>query len=170
MKEVFNIVNGTRILCAEHANKKIQQVYYECNNTASKTTNLVVNILEGELVHAVLNFSKSWHDSRVANLSELIFLLLKEDSDTLRGMNLLCDSVIFWNRDINEKLIYARKLGEKRDMFYLEETAAIDVILYRVMPCEGQFAEWDIRALKAPFQNLRLSLSSDFEPDDAKSL
>lgn len=163
LNNVFGVVDGGRMPCADYTDVDMQNAYYEGYTTNVEVTNLLVYNFKGELIHAALNFPGSWHDSRVANMSGFIYPLLYEDDITPPGMAILCDSAFLSGREIKGKLIRARKSNEVTEMFESEELAAIDIILQRVMPSERQAAEWGVRALKAPFGILRLPLSPDSE-------
>lgn len=163
LPNVFAVMDGGRLLCADYINTDIQNAYYEGYTGNVEVTNLLVYSFDGCLIHAALNFPGSWHDSRLANQSGLMNDLLS-DEKTPVGMAILCDSAFMAaTAKTGGKIIRARKVTERSEIPCSELMSAIDDILQSVMPSERQSAEWGVRALKAPFGRLRLPLSRDSE-------
>lgn len=160
---MLEVLDGGRFPCSDYINCDIQNSYYEGYTTSVEVTNLFVYNFKGDLIHAALNFPGSWHDSRVAHFSGLIYPKLYDDELTPKGMAVLCDSSFTAGKDIDGKLIRARKSNEVDDGCKSVELCAIDLILQKVMPSERQSAECGICAVKAPFGRLGLPLSSNSE-------
>eukprot|EP00171_Calliarthron_tuberculosum_P005428 IDg5428t1 len=160
MKGIFAVVDGGRIPCADYVDADMQNAYYEGYTGNVEVTNLLVFNFFGEIIHAGVNFPGSWHDSKLAVLSGLIYPKLGDDF-TPPGYAILGDSAFASSMRVGGgKIVRARKQNETVDIPESPELAAVDLVLQRVLPSERQSAEWGIRALKGPFERMRLPLSA----------
>lgn len=161
LPDVFGVVDGGRMLCADYSDADLQNAYYEGYTGNVEVTNIFVFNFFGEIIHAGINYPGSWHDSKVVLASGLLLDSLS-DAKTPRGRAILGDSAfVVKSRVIHGKIIRARKSTETVDTPTSSLLASVDAILQRVMPSERQSAEWGIRAVKAPFGRLRLPLPAD---------
>lgn len=112
--------------------------------------------------HAAVNYSGSWHDTKLATATfGLYFPTLSEDM-TLPGMAILGDSNFVNNIGVmHGKIIRGRKENEHFDIPNIASIAELDLALQSIMPSEGQSAEWGVRAIKGPFQRLKVPLLAD---------
>lgn len=62
-------------------------------------------------------------------------------------------------RITGRKAVRARKNIRRSDITTHAVLVAVDIVMRRVMPSDRQLVEWVIRAMKAPFDILRLALS-----------
>lgn len=158
---IFAVVDGGRIPCAEYTDKDLQNAYYEGYTQSVEVTNLFVWNFKGEIIHAGVNFPGSWHDSKLAYASGLIYPKLS-DRMTPPGFAILGDSAFAVERKVSDgKIVRSRKSNERAFIPESLELAAIDTILQRVMPSERQSAEWGVRAIKGTFGRLKVPLSAD---------
>lgn len=161
MRGIFGVVDGGRLPCADYDNSDLQNAYYEGYTGNVEVTNLLVFNFFGEVIHAAVNYPGSWHDSKLASVSGLIFPKLGDDM-TPPGFAILGDSAFVCDlRVAHGKVVRARKANEVRDIPTSAALAAVDIIMQRVLPSERQSAEWGIRCLKGPFGRMRLPLSPD---------
>lgn len=72
LPNVFEVVNGGWMPCAAYTDGDIQNAFYEGDTGNIEITNLFVFNLKGELIHAAINFLRSWHDSKVFESAELL--------------------------------------------------------------------------------------------------
>lgn len=72
----------------------MQNAYFEGYTQNVEVTNLFVRNVFGEIIHAAINFPRSWHDSKLANVSGLIYPNLS-DEYTPSGYAILGDSALF---------------------------------------------------------------------------
>lgn len=75
---VFAITDGCRIPCADYITPDIQNAYYEGYTQSVEVTNLFVWNFFGEKT-AAINYPGSWHDSKLAYQSGLIFPMLSDE-------------------------------------------------------------------------------------------
>lgn len=161
LPNVFAIMDGGRMLCADYQDEDLQNAYYEGYTGNVEVTNLLVFSFYGEIIHAGVNYPGSWHDNKVLIASGLLADRLS-DAKTPIGFAILGDSAfVARTRVVHGKIIRGRKSTETEDVPASSMLAAVDAILQRVMPSERQSAEWGIRAFKAPFGRLRLPLPAD---------
>lgn len=148
-----------RMPCAEYVDADLQNAYFEGYTPEVEVTNLFVFNFFGKIVHAAVNFSGSWHDTKLTVVSKLYFPRF-----TPPDMAILGDSAFVNNtRVTNGKILRARKSGKTNDIPESPELAAVDLILQRVVPSERQSAEWGVRAIKAPLGRLNVPLLADCE-------
>lgn len=115
----------------------------------------------GEVIHAAINYPESWHDTKLASVSELYFPKLL-DAMTPPGTRKLGDSAFVNNTTCtNRKIVRAKRTSETQGIPHSKELAAIDVIMQPILPSERQSAECGIRAIKAPFNPLKPTLTAD---------
>lgn len=161
LPDVFGVVDGGRMPCADYEDQDLQNGYYEGYTGSVEVTSIFVFNFRGEIIHAGVNFPGSWHDSKVVLASGLLLDRLS-DEKTPRGKAILGDSAFVTNTRVTHgKIIRGRKTTETSDIPLSPLLAAVDAILQRAMPSERQSAEWGIRAFKAPFGRLRLPLPAD---------
>lgn len=91
MKGIFAVVDGGRVPCAHYTDCDMQNAYYEGYTGNVEVTNLLVFNFFGEIIHAGVNFPGSWHDSKLASLSGLIYPKLSDEM-TPHGYAILGDS------------------------------------------------------------------------------
>lgn len=107
--------------------------------------------MRGELNHAALNFSESWHDIKLAWVSGLIFSGLR-DEHTPPDFVILGDSAFVTDlRATTGKIV---RVGEGNESQLTPESdvlAAIDVIFQCVLSSERQPAEFGVRVFKPAF-------------------
>lgn len=158
---VFAVVDGGRMPCADYINRDLQNAYYEGYTQKVEVTNLFVWNFFGEIIHAAVNYPGSWHDSKLASASGLIYPKLS-DAMTPPGFAILGDSAFTNDTRLTKgKVIRGRKTNELQGIPNSIELAAVDTILQRIMPSERQSAEWGVRAIKGPFARLKRPLSPD---------
>lgn len=61
------MVDGARIRCEDYKDIDIQNEYYEGYNFRVEVTNLLVYKFKENLIHATINYSRSWYDSKLAH-------------------------------------------------------------------------------------------------------
>jgi len=71
LKGVFAITDGARMPCAVQDEPLLENAYWEGFTQAHEATYVFVWNFYGEIIHAAINFSGSWHDSKVAAASGL---------------------------------------------------------------------------------------------------
>lgn len=98
--------------CANYGDESIQNSFYEDYACRVKFINMFVIDSTGAIVLAALNFSKSWHYTRLFNIIEMIYPLLGDDR-TPSGYDILCDSAFPVDDSVtSRKLVRARKSTE----------------------------------------------------------
>lgn len=116
--------------------------------------------LDGCLIHAGLNFSGSWHDSRLAYKTGFLLICLNGDNKSI-GPAVLCDSVFSSDSEISKgKNLWTRKAGEGKKSDCVE-LGVIEHTVDSYISTESQSAEWNVQSLKGPFGKLRPALSKD---------
>lgn len=161
LPNVFAVIDGARMPCADYTDSDLQNAFYEGYTGNTEITNIFVFNFKGELIHAAVNFPGSWHDSKVVLSSGLLLDRLSDDK-TPRGYAILGDSAFIARARVTHgKILRGRKASETHDVPESALLAAVDAVLQRAMPSERQSAEWGVRAVKAPFGRLRLPLSAD---------
>lgn len=123
-----------------------------------EVTNLFVHKFRGELIHAAINYSGSWHDKKLGYVSGLLYPNLN-DEVTPRGYEILGYSAVV-SKTMVGKLVGSRKTNETSNIPKDAVLAAVDMIMQRRMSNERQSEKWGMRALKGTFGILRLPLSS----------
>ena len=71
LKGVFAVADGARIPCGKYTESDIQNNYFKGLSLTTEVMNLLVWNFRAEIIHAGINFSGSWHDSKVAEFSGL---------------------------------------------------------------------------------------------------
>lgn len=101
------------------------------------------------------------HNNKVVVASGLLSDKLSNEKAPIGFAELGDSTFIAHARIVHGKTIRARKSTETEDTPVSSMLTAVDAVLKRVIPSERQSTEWGIRALKAPFGRLRLSLPAD---------
>ena len=135
MAGIFAVVDGARTPCADFTDADLQNAYWEGYTQSVEVTNLFVWNFSGEIIHAVINYPGSWHDSRVAASSGLYTPRLTELAPA--GLVILGDSAFpKANGDLRGKIMRARKANEHDSEVVPQCSylAAIDVLIERARP------------------------------------
>ena len=141
LEGVFAVVDGARLPCADYTNADLQNAFYEGYTQSVEVTNSFVWNFFGEIIQAGINYPGSWHDSKLANASGLLFPKLS-DSMTPPGYAIPGDSAFIGHtRHTKGNIVRGRKSNETKRIQSSPEMAAVDIILQRVMPSERRSAE-----------------------------
>ena len=90
------------------------------------------------------------------------FIFQHSDEMTSPGMAILGDSAFVNTTEAtNGKIVRERKTNKVHDVSISGALAPVDILVQRAMPSELQSAEWDLRAIKAPFQRLKTPLPAN---------
>lgn len=115
----------------------------------------------GEIVHATINYPGSWHDTKLASMSGLLYPKFGDEMTTPE-FAILGDSAFLVDTCVSGgKIVRRRKTNETDSIPESAQLAAVNLILQRLFPSERQSAEWRIRAFKAPLGCLHLPITSD---------
>lgn len=158
LPDVFCVIHGGRMPCADYEDKDLQNAFYEGYTGNLEVTNIFVFNFRGEIIHSGVKFPGSWHGSKVV-LESCLLIYKLSDERTPRGKAILGDSDFIINsRVVHGKITRGRKSTETIDIPMFPLLAAVEAILQRSIPSELQSAEWGIRVIKAPFGRLRIPL------------
>lgn len=137
-----------------------KSTYYEGYTCNVKVTNLFDINFFGNIIHAGVNFSSRWHESKLVSLSALLHPKLGDDM-TPPGYAILGYSAFVsdWGVAVGN-FVLDQKTNDTKDIPLSASPAAIDMLMQRGLPSEGQSVDWGIMCLKEPFGKLRLPLSS----------
>ena len=161
LQGLFAITDIGRMPCADYTDVDLQNAYFEGFTQNVEVTNLFVRNFFGDIIHASVSYPDSCHDTQLAGMSGLYFPKLSDEM-TPPGMAILGDSAFFnTTKATNGKLLRGRKSNEVNDIPKSAALAAVDLLLQRAMPSERRSAEWDVRAMKGPFQRLKTALPAD---------
>lgn len=147
--------------CADYTEPDVQNAFYEDYTCSVEVTNLFVFKFKGDIIHAAINFPGSWHDSKLATVSDLMHPFLSEK--TPDEMALLADSA-FTTLNTEGKVVRTRKSNENSGIPSDTHMVEVDLKFQSIMPSERQSDEWCIRAMKGPLGIFRSTLT----PDDRK--
>lgn len=111
----------------------------------------------GKIIHSMVKYSGSWHDSRIAYASGLIFPKLRERM-TPPSRVILGDSA-FMTSDMHGKVVRGRKTSKTEGIPSNTHLSAIDLISQCVKPHERQSGERGIQIVKTAFSILCLLLT-----------
>lgn len=141
---VFAVMDSARMPCVGYSDLYVQNAYWEGFIQGNEVTNLFVRDFRGLLIHAAINYTGSWHDSRVAldyGLYGPIF-----ESQTPTGFAVLTDRAFPRSGGfIQGKLLLARKANEHGSSSEVLKSAwlvVVDEILERSMPSERKSPKW----------------------------
>lgn len=91
LKNVFGVIDGGRMLCADYEHPDLQNAYYEGYTGNVEVTCMFVFNFFGEIIHAGVNYPGSWHDKKVVIASDMLLDRLS-DAKTPVGYVILGDS------------------------------------------------------------------------------
>lgn len=103
LRGIFAVVDGGRFSCAEYVDADTHNTFYESYACTVDVTNLLFYYSKGEIILAAVNYPGVCHDSKLANLSGLVFSRLK-DAMTPPGFSILGVSA-FVTRNINGNIV-----------------------------------------------------------------
>lgn len=69
---VFGVVDGGRLLCADYEDIDIKNDFYEDYTSRVEITNVLVYNSKSDLIHAAVNYPRSWHQNKLACASRLV--------------------------------------------------------------------------------------------------
>lgn len=158
---VFGVIDGDCIPCADYGYTDLENAYIEGYNGHVEVTNIFVFNFFREIIHAGVNYPGIWDERKILVASALLLDRLSNEKAPV-GRAILGDSEFVARACvIRGKIILGRKSTETEDVPESELLAVVDAILYQVVSRERQSAEWSIRAVKEPFRRLRLHLTAD---------
>lgn len=160
-QDIFGITDGGRFPCADYINLNVQNAFSEGYTQRAEVTNVFVFNFKGELIFAAINFPGTWHDSEIADRTDLYHEKLS-DRMTEPGMAILGDDVFVNDTGAaNGKIVRSKDVNEANMIPEAAGRAAIDIIL-RAYSSEHQHnTEWGVCAIKGPFKRLSTVLPAD---------
>lgn len=66
-------MDGRQIFCASFFDVNVHNSYYQGYTQGVQVTDLLVYNFKGEIIHAEINYPGLFHDSKLSNLSGLLF-------------------------------------------------------------------------------------------------
>lgn len=159
LPRILAVMDVGRMPTVVYTNPSLQNSYWEGFTEGNKVINLFIWYFRGLLIHAAVNYSGSWHDSRVAASSGFYRPLLESKTP---GYAILADSAFpRVGGFIQGKIVRARKAIEIRPSSNFPRSSwlvAVGKLLERAMPSESQSAEWGVRSIKEPFRRFSTKL------------
>lgn len=153
------------MLCADFQNLDLHNAYFEGYKKQVEVTNLFLWNFKGELIHAAMNFSGSWHDSILATVSGLYhgpYHYCLSDESTPAQMAFLAHSAFVTStKTTNGKIVHTRKTNETKSIPASAYLAGLELVLQRVYPSERQSGQWGVRALKETVPLLKVQLPAE---------
>jgi len=98
LKGFFGVTDGGRMPYANFTYPNLQNAYIEGFTQNVEIKNLFLFNFFGELIQAAINYSGSWHDTKLTGVSGLYFPKLSNER-TPPGMAILGDSAFVNNKD-----------------------------------------------------------------------
>lgn len=92
ISDIFGVLEGGRIPCADYLDYGIQNAYNEGCTTSMEVANLLALNFRREIIYAALNYPCSWNDFKFAHTSGLIYPNFHDDQITLQRYAILPDS------------------------------------------------------------------------------